>query len=54
MDQAAMEEMDQDAPAPEETTNNPHLDLGTKFSLELALMGFDDAEDEADFENEEI
>ena len=52
MDQAAIEEMDQDAA--EETTNNPHLDLGTKFSLELALMGFDDAEDEADFENEEI
>ena len=52
MDQAAIEEMDQDAA--EETTNNPHLDLGTKFSLELSLMGFDDAEDEADFGNEEV
>ena len=54
MDQAAIEEMDQDAP--KETTNNEHLDLGTRYSLEMFLMGYvgDEEEDDEQSAGEEV
>ena len=50
MDQAADEEIDQDVAEETSATNNEHLVLGTRYSLELSLMGFDDDEEEEDDE----
>ena len=46
--------MDQDAP--QQTTNNEHLDLGTRYSLEMFLMGYvgDEEEDDEQSAGEEV